>query len=227
MAEAYAETGYLKGKDANWMNNTFACSHKVKFDLFRRYGAIAAAGDRHLAEFCEGKWYLRDPEQVKSWGFGLTPVKWRTDDLKKRLAKSAALLSGEQVPTLRPTGEDGVSQIRALLGLGTLVTNVNLPNRGQVPNLPYDAVVETNAVFSDGCVTPCMAGPLPGGIRGLVSRIVDAQETVVQAAQERDLQKAFLAFANDPLVTVDMPTARTLFGEMVEGTKAYLGEYLK
>ena len=35
----------------NWANACFACSHGVKFDLFRRYGMIAAAGDRHLAEF--------------------------------------------------------------------------------------------------------------------------------------------------------------------------------
>ena len=226
MAEKYAETGYLKGKDENWMNNSFACSHKVKFDLFRRYGAIAAAGDRHLAEFCEGKWYLASPEQVRGWGFGLTPVKWRTDDLQKRLRKSAALLSGEREVTLRPTGEDGVSQIRALLGLGDLVTNVNLPNRGQIPNLPYDAVVETNAVFSDGAVTPCLAGPVPHGIHGLVGRIVDEQELVIEACFDRDLKKAFLAFANDPLVTVDTATAKALFDEMVEGTKAYLGEYL-
>ena len=47
--EKYRETGFVKGKDDNWMNNSFDCSHKVKFDLFLRYGNIAAAGDRHLA----------------------------------------------------------------------------------------------------------------------------------------------------------------------------------
>ena len=49
------------------MNNVFDCSCRVAFDLFRRYGYIAAAGDRHLAEFCEGKWYLKDPETVKEF----------------------------------------------------------------------------------------------------------------------------------------------------------------
>lgn len=75
-AEKYYETGFTKGKDDNWMNNSFDCSHRVKFDLFLRYGLIAAAGDRHLAEFMP-PWYLKDPETVKSWGFGLTPVDWR------------------------------------------------------------------------------------------------------------------------------------------------------
>lgn len=39
-------------------NSTFACAHRVKFDLFRRYGLIAVAGDRHLAEFMPGNEYL-------------------------------------------------------------------------------------------------------------------------------------------------------------------------
>ena len=44
-AEKYAATGFARpgSKDENWMNNAFACNHRVKFDLFRRFGAIAAA----------------------------------------------------------------------------------------------------------------------------------------------------------------------------------------
>ena len=226
-AETYKDTGYTKGKDANWMNSVFECTQKVKFDLFRRYGYIAAAGDRHLAEFCEGKWYLRDYEHVKAMGFDLTPVSRRREMLKDRLAKSERLRTGEEEVKIGETGEDGVKQMRALLGLCDLVTNVNIPNRGQIPNLPMDAVVETNAVFRDDTVLPIDTAPVPNEIYGLISRIVAEQELVIKAVAERDLDIAFSAFCNDPLVTVDIETARKLFDEMVENTKAYLGEYFK
>ena len=72
------------------MNNFFDCSHRVKFDLFRRYGKIAAAGDRHLAEFMP-PWYLQNPETARRWGFTLTPVSWRWEDLDNRLARRARL----------------------------------------------------------------------------------------------------------------------------------------
>ena len=219
------ETGYLKGKDENWMNNFFSCSHRVKFDLFRRYGAIAAAGDRHLAEFCPGKWYLESPERARSWGFGLTPVSWRKNDLLRRLKKSEDLRSGELPIKLRPTGEDGVSQIRALLGLGDLVTNVNLPNVGQIPNLPIGAVVETNAAFRRDSVTPVATGAIPREIYPLISRISCEQQLIVDAVRERDLELAFLAFVNDPLVTIPHGDARKLFDEMVENTRPYLKSY--
>ena len=47
-------------------------------------------------------------------------------------------------------GEEGVDQILALLGVQALDTNVNLPNRGQLPDLPLGAIVETNAQFRKG-----------------------------------------------------------------------------
>lgn len=225
LASDYAENGYTKGKDENWANNSFDCSHKVKFDLFNRYGYIAAAGDRHLAEFCPGKWYLSSPEKVKEWGFGLTTVTYRKKELKDRLAKSERRISGEEEVRINKTGEDGVNQIRALLGLDDMVTNVNLPNYGQITNLPIGAVVETNAVFSDDSVVPCFAGSLPTTIHGLISRVVDEQELVVEAGIKRDLNLAFKAFANDTLVTVDTKTAKILFDEMVENTRNYLSNY--
>jgi alpha-galactosidase/6-phospho-beta-glucosidase family protein len=89
------EEGYqLEGE--NWMNSSFKCANRVKMDLFCRYGLIAAAGDRHLAEFMPGNEYLNDPETVASWKFGLTTVDWRKEDLKKRLERSHRLAAGEE-----------------------------------------------------------------------------------------------------------------------------------
>ena len=183
--EKYRETGFVKGKDDNWMNNSFDCSHKVKFDLFLRYGNIAAAGDRHLAEFMP-PWYLKDPETVRSWGFGLTPVSWRVEDLERRLARRARLLSGEEKIEFKATGEEGHLMMKALLGLGDMVTNVNIPNRGQIPNLPLGAVVETNALFRRDQIAPVYAGPMADGILGLTMRHVNNQRAALKAALAED-----------------------------------------
>lgn len=225
LAVKYAKTGYNKGIHNNWMNNVFLGNHKVKFDLFNRYGYIAAAGDRHLAEFCPGKWYLESPEKVKEWGFGLTTVDFRKEQLKDRLARSERLVSGEENVKIKPTGEEGALQMRALLGLCELVTNVNIPNAGQISNLPIGAVVETNAVFASDNVTPVFAGAIPSEIYPLVSRVCGEQEEVAAAIAERDLNRIFAAFVNDPLVTCTYDEAKVLFKKMVENTKEYLSMY--
>ncbi len=224
--EKYWQTGYTKGFAENWQDNFFATSHRVMFDLFRRYGYIAAAGDRHLAEFCNGNWYLKDLQTVRHWGFGLTPVSWRKSDLQYREAMSERLRTGEEKVKLSFTGEEGVHQMRAILGLcEPLVTNVNIPNRGQIPNLPIGAVVETNAVFCAGTVTPMMAGDVPAEIYPMVARVCGQQEAVSKAIAQRDLQKIFDAFVCDPLVTCSYEDAKTLFKEMVLNTKDYLASY--
>jgi len=208
------------------MNNVFATSQRVKFDLFRRYGHIAAAGDRHLAEFCPGKWYLNDPETVRSWGFGLTPVSWRKQNLQERLEKSRKLRTGEEPVKITLSGEEGALQMQALLGLREpLVTNVNIPNQGQIPNLPLGAVVETNAVFSGDTVIPVQAGEIPQTIYPLIARVCGEQELVSDAIARRDLQAICDAFVCDPLVTCSYEDAKKLFKEMVLNTRKYLDSY--
>ena len=217
--------GYKKAFDGNWFSVDCHNEAKVKIDLFRSYGWIAAAGDRHLAEFCEGKRYLESPERVKEMGFALTPVAHRIDDYAQREARSDRLISGEDQIKITPTGEDGVLQMRALLGLIELVSNVNIPNEGQIPNLPIGAVVETNAIFRAGSLRPVFAGNVPKEIYPLVSRISGEQEALSEAIAERDLNKIFAVFTNDPLVSCGMHEAEALFREMIENTKEYLTMY--
>ncbi|HHT37510.1 MAG TPA: alpha-glucosidase/alpha-galactosidase [Firmicutes bacterium] len=200
-------------------------NQRVKFDLFKRYGLIAAAGDRHLVEFLPGKWYLKDKETIDHWKVRMVHVQSRIDGLKERMAKSERLVNNEEEFELKRSGEEGVRQIKAILGLGDLVTNVNLPNYGQTPDLPEGAVVETNALFSKDSVRPVQAGTMPIPVRNLVMQQVLNQETVLRAAINRDKELAFQAFINDPLVTIDLKEARALFEEMLENTKDYLPGY--
>lgn len=225
-AEKYKDTGTHDVNESIGLNKAFLNRHKVKFDLFLRYGYIAAAGDRHLAEFCPGEWYLKSPELVENkWMFGLTPVSWRKNALKELQARSARLYSGEEAFKLEPTGEDGVRQMRAILGLGDLCTNVNMPNIGQIPNLPFGAVVETNALFTSNSVRPVMAGPIPDRIMPLVGRIVAEQQMIVKAAMARDLELAYNAFVCDSLVRIPLSDSRKLFDEMIQNTAGYLDMY--
>ena len=223
-AREHWESGYLEGQDDNWMNSYFACGHRVKFDLFLRYGCIAAAGDRHLAEFLP-PWYLKDEETAHAWKFTLTPVSWRKEDLKRRLAMSDKLASGEEKIRLRPSGEEGHLLMKALLGLGDVVSNVNIPNQGQIPNLPRGAVVETNALFGMNRIQPVSAGDMPANILPLVARHVYNQENALAAALHCDRKLGFTTFMNDPqLGAVSLNDGQKLFDDMLEHQRAYLPE---
>ncbi|MGN0167106.1 MAG: alpha-glucosidase/alpha-galactosidase [Acetatifactor sp.] len=220
--DEHFEEGFNEA-DRNWMNSSFNCAHRVKMDLFRRYGLIAAAGDRHLVEFMPGDEYLKDPETVKSWKFGLTTVQWRKEDLQKRLERSGKLVRGEEQIDLKPTGEEGILLIKALCGLDRVVSNVNIPNRGrQIPNLPETAVVETNAVFERDVIRPVIAGSLPENVRQLILPHVENHERIMKVVLggNKDVDLIVEAFLNDPLVKGRASEAdvRQLVQDMMKAT---------
>jgi alpha-galactosidase len=225
MSEGYFDSRQRK-QPAEFMSY-FGCHNLVKFDLFRKFGIAAAAGDRHLAEFMP-RWYIDSPETVARWKFALTPMSYRRKQLSERLEKSAKLVSGEMKFEIAKTGEDGVRQIKALVGLQDIVTNVNLPNHGQLEGVPLGAVVETNALFSKNGIQPVVAGKLPLGIMHLVMRHVIDQESVVKGAFEGDAETVYRAFMSDPLVAHLKPEqSRKLFDEMTSNTMKYLKDYYK
>lgn len=225
--DKHFEEGYQE-VDGNWANASFACKHRVKFDLFKKYGLIAAAGDRHLAEFMPGNLYLNDPKTVSDWGFGLTTVAWRKKDLQDRLEKSRSMQNGEKIK-LEPTGEEGILLIKALCGIKRMISNVNIPNSAmQIANLPVNSVVETNAVFDRDCIRPIFAGELPTNVRDLILPHIKNHERIMRASLTGDRELVKKAFEEDPLVCghgISKKDISVLVDDMIVNTSRYLPGY--
>ncbi len=212
------EPGSLAG-ESYWVNN-----FQIAFDLYDRFGVLGAAGDRHLAEFVP--WYLDidEPSAIERWGIRLTPSSARVGD-EDGPDKLAAFLDDPAAFELTDSGEEVVDIMRALCGLEPIKTHLNHPNVGQISNLPDDVVVETNALITGSGVTPLCAGSLPSTVRSIVETHVTNQETLITAGFDGDLDLAFQAFLNDPLVTIRRADAQELFSRLVEVEREYLSAY--
>ncbi|AUH34344.1 alpha-galactosidase [Paracoccus tegillarcae] len=198
---------------------------RVKFDLYRRIGIPAAAGDRHLAEFMPQGDYL---DTHADWGFALTPVAYRMRDRDSKRERAAALAAGQGTPQAERSDEALVDQIKGLLGLGHFVSNVNLPNRGQIDGLPHGTIVETNALFSSLGVTPLVAGRLPDALQTITADHAARQTALTQAVMTASWGDLFDLFRSDPLVVpLSDACAKDLFVEMVQATAHHLPEELQ
>lgn len=201
----------------------FDSERLIAFDFLRRFGVLGAAGDRHLAEFVP--WYLTSEADLHRYGVILTPSSYRLGRWQPPQNAPGADTdekTREQDATLIYSGEEGVKQILALLGVAPLDTNVNLPNRGQMPDLPLGAIVETNAQFRNDSLKPIVPQPLPSGVRSLVRRIVDVQQMTLEAAVARDKDLAFRAILNDPLCQIPTDRAWAMFNELLDANRAML-----
>lgn len=229
--KSYIEEHFADGwsdPDRPWEKSTFNCRHRVKMDLFNQYGYIAAAGDRHLAEFMPGDSYLNDPETVQKWMFGLTRVSFRRQQYAERLKRRERLIAGEEKMELIPSGEEGVLIIKALVGLDRIVSNVNIPNTNrQISNLPENAVVETNALFYRDHIRPVDAGAVDEKLKELMMPHIENHERILKASKNCNIELVVQAFKEDPLVNAkckDEAEIRRLVEDMIQNTISYLPE---
>lgn len=209
-------------EESYWTNKGDVC-----LDLYDKFGLLGAAGDRHLVEFVS--WYLDidEPKEIQRWGTRLTPSSARVagDNDTSGDTRTEKYLSGEETFEFGESGEEAVEIMCALLGLKPFKTHLNYPNEGQIVNLPAGAVVETNALITGAGVSPLPAGELPAEIQSMVDRHVTNQETIIEAGFTGDLDLAFQAFLNEPLVTIQPDEAQELFTRLIELEREYFTDY--
>lgn len=228
--DRFYEKGYcehLGVEPDDFKEDPFRYGNKVKMDLFRRFGVLAAAGDRHLVEFMDRSWYLKNKADAESWLYHLTTVGYRKQDRINKINQSHRIADGEEEIKVVKSDEEVVELMKALLGLiPPMVSNANTLNVGQMAGMPAGAVVETNCVFSRNSVKPIVAKPLPGDVNALVLRNAQNIENAYYGIKNRDFRQIFEAFVNQPLCSgLALSDARELFVRMVKATDNYLRDY--
>ena len=207
----------------------FVDNWQVTWELYRRFGILPAAGDRHLVEYAT--WFLQGGrETLNRWGVKRTGSDYRAKHWSPAESDQTtdveAWMAGDAEFTLEESDETFLDIVEALLGGETYVTNVNLPNTGQISDLQSDAVVETNAVVRSGEVRPVTAGEFPRPVRSIVRGHVETQEMIIEASRDGDADAAFRAFLTDPQIrTLSPDDARELFAELVVAEEEFLQEW--
>lgn len=208
--------------DAGGDTDPFVNTWGFRTELCKLYGYLPAAGDRHLCEFLPG--YLSDEEERERLDLRVTTVDIRREKLAADRERVRRMIqSQEPIPTGRSREE--ISDIMAAMWTGRDSVNiVNLPNAGQVMDLPLGAVVETYGALNGAGASGITFGELPSPVAALVHPHVFNQEATVNAGLTGDRDLAYRAFLNDPLVG-NGPDAGRMFEEMFEAQAAYLPHF--
>jgi alpha-galactosidase len=139
-----------------------------------------------------------------------------------------ALVEGRNPITdfLDKTGSDHATELVQALWLGSgRHLFVNVPNRGAVPNLPDDALLELECVCDHTGARPLPVGDFPLGLRSLQMRILDTHELTVEAYVRKDRNLLLRALAVDPIVN-SIATAEAVLDDIYEAEKDCLPEWV-
>jgi alpha-galactosidase len=209
---------------AEFTKRDLVTSNRVKFALFDRFGVLPGAGDRHLVEFFPG-FLTEESGWGERWNVKLTSIADREVWVDRYKAEFAKLSQITEVPNM-PSGEMVAPMIDSFLRDKPRNFPLNLPNSGQCPDLPTDAVVESMVTARGDGLAGRDHGRAPAALTECLRRVVASQEMTVDAAISGDRDTAVDAMLLDPLAgRIDFDQVARMTDEMLAATARWLPQF--
>ena len=180
--------------------------------LFRRFGLWPSPAPNHYGEYigwadefvASEMQFFYDPADGHPRQTGDVPefVYSLTGNPHRRpWRRGADTVPDPKRAPLEPSGELAVSIMESLAcGVPHELPAVNVPNRGAIPNLPDDMVVEVPAVADADGLRSCQCDPLPDPVAALLRIQGTIHRLIVEAFAERSKAKLLQAVLLDPTV---------------------------
>lgn len=136
-------------------------------------------------------------------------------------------------PVLDPArSRGGINELELALDVIAAIANnrarvlpVNVPNRGAIPELPDEQVVETFAEVDGAGIAPLALGPLPHPVAGLVQSLAEYQMLAGAAAWDGTRRDAIQALLANPLCR-DLEKVAPVYDALAAAHRQYLPERL-
>jgi alpha-galactosidase len=187
------------------------------------FGLMPVPGDEHLDEYLP---WCSDP-LTKPWDkYELSLYDWDRAEQSRSSGHEAIRRMGEGIEPIdslhEADSEGALEVIEAVSGAENLHhLAVNVPNTGQIANLPINAIVETPAVLTGMGVQPVNMGSLPEGVAELLRREIVVGQLCVDSVVAGDRQKALQCLLLDPVIT-DLDVASQILDDYLTTYKQYL-----
>src|SRR6266498_1494313 len=195
-------------------------------DVFSAFGLFPVPGDTHLCEYLP---WLSD-SQTKPWEkYNIRLYDWELMASFRDFGLdhiNEMAIGNQTIEALLDTDSEGaLEMIENVAGATTHYhLAANLPNTGQIGNLPFGAIVETPVIVDGAGVHPVHIGTLPEPIAELCRRETTVAQLCVDAAVEGSREKALQCLLLDPIDT-DIETARKILDDYLTSYKEYLPQF--
>ena len=196
----------------------------VTLEIFELFGYLPGPADRHIAEFFP--FFLNTAHARRKYRIKLTGIEDRLARRSRLKTNIDEMVEGKKPISPRTSGiiEMSAEVISVLANHeeGTFV--LNLPNKGQIANLPPGSIVETPSLVNSGRITGISIGDLPNEVLNIVLSHITEHELAVQAALQGNRRTALQALLMDPLVQ-DLDKARKMLNELCEANSEFLPRF--
>ncbi|MCX6960650.1 MAG: hypothetical protein NTW91_10320 [Verrucomicrobia bacterium] len=198
-------------------------NHAVFSELFEHFGYLTYSADRHTSEYFNR--YLTDRAAMEKYHLARTTIEDRAAGIAKARKFTSDLASGKQA--LLPKSMETAVDIMKAISIDQPIYDVmNVPNIGQIANLPLGAVVETMGRVDATGFTPAAIGRLPAAVAALCEVHCQVQIMTLEAAMNGNRKLAIEALTLDPLCAhLGLSEIRQMADELLAANRDYLPQF--
>jgi alpha-galactosidase/6-phospho-beta-glucosidase family protein len=198
MTPPAASHWHKKSPGEQWTKSDVVDNQKVKFELFGRFGVMPGSSDTHVVEFFPG-FVTEASDFGRQWGAHHYGIAGHSADKAADDASVEWLMKLDEIPAWG-SGELVADVINAVVTGKPRWLPMNLPNSGQVTNLPEGAITECIGIADSDGVHPRDQVTVPSVLGEYLRRINVSQELTVEAALTGSRTAVLEAMLSDQMV---------------------------
>lgn len=210
-------------------------TEKVRIDVLRRFGYYSTESNGHLSEYLP--WYRKRPAEINKWIDLSNWINGETGGYLRVCTEGRNWFENdfpnwmqETPPVIGPNNrsEEHGSYIIEGLETGRVYRgHFNVPNQGQIPNLPDGCIIEIPGYVDLNGINMPVVGDLPLACAATCSVSVRVQQMAMEAAVHGDVNLLKQAMLHDPLVgaVCDPEEVWQMTDEMLVAQSQWLPQY--
>ena len=221
--------GYATGKLPKAPLLMPRCPNKVRYEVMDHLGYFCTESSEHLAEYVP--WFIKDgrDDLIEQFSIPLDEYPTRCEEqIADWQQKAKTLTDGGNIDVIR-SHEFAADLMNAIITDEPFTAYGNLPNTGQIPQLPLGAAVETPCLVDSNGVQPSIVADVPPQLIALMRTQINVQELTVRALTEQNPEHIYHAAMMDPhtAAELDLRQIRGLVTDLLTAHSDWLPDWCR
>ncbi|MCV6587196.1 MAG: alpha-glucosidase/alpha-galactosidase [Marinibacterium sp.] len=205
------------------------CPNRVRYEVMDHLGHFCTESSEHLAEYVP--WFIKDgrTDLIEQFGIPLDEYPKRCEEQIADWQAQARTLTTEDPGPPRKSHEFAADLMDAIVTDTPYVAYGNLPNTGQIPQLPMGAAVETPCLVDGNGVQPSVVTDIPPQLVALMRSQINVQELTVRALLDQNPEHIYHAAMMDPhtAAELDLRQIRSLVSDLLSAHRDWLPDWCR
>ncbi|WP_298850190.1 alpha-glucosidase/alpha-galactosidase [uncultured Ruegeria sp.] len=205
------------------------CPNKVRYEVMDHLGYFCTESSEHLAEYVP--WFIKGGRQdlIEQFSIPLDEYPTRCEEqITKWKDEARTMTDGRELDVIR-SHEFAADLMNAIITDTPYAAYGNLPNTGQIPQLPLGSAVETPCLVDANGVQPSIVTDIPAQLVALMRSQINVQELTVRALVDQNPEHIYHAAMMDPhtAAELDLRQIRSLVDDLLVAHADWLPDWCR